>query len=113
MYACSREDLLETFREATQAPIVEWRCTCGCGTSFFYARDARALWVGSQILWPDGMIHVVGLENTAEVATFVEHTAARMQGDPEARLALRAALLGAWRCDGGGIEDDPVGKVQG
>lgn len=84
----SREDMAELLRSLTPNPFACWECGCGCPACFLYVRDARALWVLSQLGYENLPMSAFGIETRDEL----EGCISAWGLDPVMAVALTAAF---------------------
>jgi hypothetical protein len=93
MYQFERKDLIDAIRETVGVEPTVWECECGCNGQFAFARDHRALWFASALnIHPT--INIVGLQNEAELTTFLMLLA--MNLNEKTVTPLAAVMRAAW-----------------
>lgn len=70
--------LVEQFRNALSMEPQMYECDCGCENVMLYGKDARALWVCSNITVDPAKVVIVGLTTRSEFDAFMRDVQARL-----------------------------------
>ena len=95
LYRLDREEVEEAVRGLATAPTLRWECSCGCGCGVVYARDARALWVASEVS-AERSIRIVGLETETELDEYLKRLTSNRSAEKAAECVavFTAAFAG-------------------
>ncbi len=81
LWRVDRADAIAALKSSTSGAPAIWECPCGCNAALHYARDARALYVVSEVTATRGEVVVIAIETEDELNDYLNRLPSR-HADP-------------------------------